>query len=413
LRYFKKKYPLESKRWHFIIKNGGSRYREQVKELGISNVHFLLATPDTASVSKFLNTLDIFAHGRKDGETFGAIFVEAMLHGKPCLSHYVEGGANAQPETMGPAGLFAKTEEEYVVMLYKLYSNTSFRNHLASKAQEHAKNYYSMDMCINDLVNKYYEILGHTVEHRNEMRIPYGYSDVGFLYAGDIENKNDIAHHVLIGGIPYEGILRMLACLVEKSVSTYVCSDSMKYFAYCSAYFYTTSSTKKNVYATFQTKEDSKRVVYLNNWEDTLHIEDTLPTFENNSILLGTYADINRHENSIRKNPPYVLLVKECKGERSPLPTFIQDMYTIFYYTNDQLTTRRGSTGDGVFLCAIAKSSPQIHKELEDILTHYRKEAYYLSCIKKSSVEHFFRAYIPRYITKEKVFAYIRRKLFK
>ena len=134
-----KKFPEESKQWHFIIKNGGSFYRDQAKNLDLKNVHFLGRTPDSASVSTFLNTLDIFAHGRKDGETFGAIFVEAMLHGKPCLSHYVEGGANAQPETMGPAGVFAYTFDEYVNMLHKFLTDTPFRNHLQEKAKPHAE----------------------------------------------------------------------------------------------------------------------------------------------------------------------------------------------------------------------------------------------------------------------------------
>jgi hypothetical protein len=408
-----KKYPEESTKWHFIIKNGGSRYREQAKELGLTNIHFLPATPDTASVSKFLNTLDIFAHGRKDGETFGAIFVEAMLHGKPCLSHYVKGGANAQPETMGPAGLFAKTKEEYETMLYKLYSNTLFRNRLASKAQDHAKNYYSMEMCIDDLTTKYYEILGHVTQHHKNNRIPYGYSDIGFLYAGDIENKNNIAHHVLVGGVPYEGMLRVLAFLVEKSTSSYVFGDTMKYFAYCSSYFSNNFSAEKIVYATFLNKDDSEKVVYLNNWEEILRIGDTLPVFKKDSLLLGTYVDIGHYENHIRDNPPRFIIVGEIKNNQPPILESLNKEYTILYYVNDLLTTKMPPTKDGVFLFAIAKSSPQILKELEDILIQYRKEAYYPFSIKKSSVESIIRAYVPRYITKEKILAYIRRKLFK
>jgi glycosyltransferase involved in cell wall biosynthesis len=68
------------------------------------NIHFLGEDGDNIQISKFLNTIDIFAHGRKDGETFGAVFAEAMMHGKPCLSHYSP-IANAQKETMGNGGL--------------------------------------------------------------------------------------------------------------------------------------------------------------------------------------------------------------------------------------------------------------------------------------------------------------------
>ena len=88
---------------HFVILGGGGRYREQVKSLGLPNIHFIDHTGDPIIISKFLNTLDIFAHGRYDGETFGTVFAEAMIHGLPCLSHYSPKGANAHKDTMGRA----------------------------------------------------------------------------------------------------------------------------------------------------------------------------------------------------------------------------------------------------------------------------------------------------------------------
>lgn len=204
-----RKYPEESRHWHFIIKNGGDFYREQAKELGLKNVHFLGQTPDSSSVSKFFNTLDIFAHGRKDGETFGAIFVEAMMHGKPCMSHYAPLGANAQPETMGPAGLFAMDTEEYVRLLGRFFIDRTFREHLAAKAKPHAQKYYSIEKCVAEVMDVYEQITGKSLAPRHgerdsgaDMPMPFGYSDMGFLYAGNMNKIDDIAYHVLVGGIP-------------------------------------------------------------------------------------------------------------------------------------------------------------------------------------------------------------------
>ena len=97
----------------FIILGGANKYRDQAKKLGLKNVYFLEHTGDENTIAKFLNTLDIYTHGRNDGETFGTIFAEAMSFRLPCISHYSFIGANAQPETMGPGGIFTKNEEEY------------------------------------------------------------------------------------------------------------------------------------------------------------------------------------------------------------------------------------------------------------------------------------------------------------
>ena len=121
-------------------------------------MHFLASDGDNVTVSKFLNTLDFFAHGRKDGETFGAVFAEAMIHGKPCLSHHSETGLDAQKETMGTAGLFAIDEKDYTEKLYSLFSDKKLRDKLASEAKKNSKQ-YSIESAIQEVIKVYEEIL--------------------------------------------------------------------------------------------------------------------------------------------------------------------------------------------------------------------------------------------------------------
>ena len=118
----------------FVIMGGGDFYRRQASALGLEHVRFISASANAERLSTFLNTLDVFAHGRKDGETFGTVLAEAMMHGKPCLSHR-SGVADAQPETMGPGGLFANDEEDYVRLLSDLLSNRELRASLAEKGR--------------------------------------------------------------------------------------------------------------------------------------------------------------------------------------------------------------------------------------------------------------------------------------
>ena len=139
---------------YFIVMGGGSKYRNQVKSSKIKNVHFINSNSEAIAISEFLNTLDIFAHGRKDGETFGTVLAEALMHGLPCLSHMSK-VANAQPETMGPSGLFATNEEDYAFKLEQLFSDSRLRDVLSGHAKPFANKNYSLESSIAELEKVY------------------------------------------------------------------------------------------------------------------------------------------------------------------------------------------------------------------------------------------------------------------
>ena len=118
---------------------------------------FLDHSADRERISQFLNTLDIFSHGRRDGETFGNVFSEAMMHGKPCLSHWSP-IANAQVETMGPAGLFAKDENDYADKLHQLFYDEKLRTKLGTNGKLYAEKHYSIKACMQELINIYHKV---------------------------------------------------------------------------------------------------------------------------------------------------------------------------------------------------------------------------------------------------------------
>jgi FkbM family methyltransferase len=273
-----KKYPKEATNWHFIIKNGGSFYRDQAKELSLKNIHFLPQTADSTSVSKFLNTLDIFAHGRKDGETFGAILVEAMLHNLPCLSHWTQ-YANAQPETMGPAGLFAETPEEYSSMLDRLFSDYEFRKKLASKAGPHAREYYSMERCLSQIMGVYEKIGGGEISNKKTSAepIPYGYSDMGFLYAGDMNKKYNIAYHVLVGGIPEAFDVAIVRSLLPGTNTFIDIGANTGIYCWVAADYYAKHDKGNGKVIAFEPQPDCalilNKTIYLNNWESIASVK--------------------------------------------------------------------------------------------------------------------------------------------
>ncbi len=142
----------------FVLMGGGESYRRQARELGLERVRFIPASANGERISMFLNTLDVFVHGRKDGETFGTVFAEAMMHGKPCLSHR-SGIADAHAETMGPGGFFAKNENEYARFLSDLLADPNLRENLGRKGKEHAERYYSLAGCVSQLTFLYRQLL--------------------------------------------------------------------------------------------------------------------------------------------------------------------------------------------------------------------------------------------------------------
>jgi glycosyltransferase involved in cell wall biosynthesis len=142
---------------YFVIMGGGTRYVAQAQSLGLANFRHVRHSADPARISVFLNTLDIFAHGRRDGETFGYVFAEALLHGKPCLGHSAE--CNAHRETMGPGGLWATTPKEYATHLRRLLDDPALRRRLAEAGRRYACSRFDNAKGIAAIAQKYREIL--------------------------------------------------------------------------------------------------------------------------------------------------------------------------------------------------------------------------------------------------------------
>jgi len=195
----------------FIIMGGSDRYREQAKILNLQNVIFLPHNSNELEISKFLNTLDVYAHGRADGETFGTVLAEAMIHGVPCLSHASKVGANAQPETMGPGGLFAGNLKQYEAHLLALSRSSALRLEIGESGRNHAKKYYSLESCSSQLLNVYSSLFPDYFELTDQPhKIEYGLSSYGYLLAGNLSDRASLANNVLVGGKPEEFEVELL-----------------------------------------------------------------------------------------------------------------------------------------------------------------------------------------------------------
>ena len=118
---------IESSKTFFLIMGGSSKYSEQAKELKLKNFAQIDFDFDKDSEEIFLNTLDAYAHGRKDGETFGLAIAEAMRNSLPIISHKNVYN-NGHIQTIGNGGRVVGSHLEYIIEMYKLMKIKRYYN---------------------------------------------------------------------------------------------------------------------------------------------------------------------------------------------------------------------------------------------------------------------------------------------
>ena len=255
--------------WWFAIMGGSDRYRRQVEDLGLDRVLFIDHHGGADAISRFLNTLDVFAHGRADGETFGTVFAEAMMHSKPCLSHFSP-VANAQPETMGPAGMTANGVEDYAEKLGVLFGDEGTRARMGAKARPHAERYYGLDSCVRRLEQLYDGVLGRAAASAVEAPLAYGQSLIGCLIAGSVDDPTRAAHHVVAGPVPDEPVADLLRFLLEEGGVHHEAGSANSILAVSAA-----TAVESHLHAPAGDDLDAiATTAELNNWEDRLLVHE-------------------------------------------------------------------------------------------------------------------------------------------
>ena len=126
----------------FLLLGGSVLYQKQAEELKLKNFLRLESSSDAKILNKFLNTLDVYTHGRKYGETFGLVLTEAMSYGIPLISHRAE--SNAQEEVIGEAGrVFNKLNTfSYSREMKKLQNYSTYYEEISKKSQNRFSKYY-------------------------------------------------------------------------------------------------------------------------------------------------------------------------------------------------------------------------------------------------------------------------------
>lgn len=147
---------IENETTAFILMGGSYLYRDQVKKLNIKNVIFLDQTGDSEKIFSFLKTLDVYAHGRKDGEVNSQAIAEALYCGLPIISH-VSSINNGHIECIGKAGSVVKNAALYAKEMKKIMNNNDYFLFRKNMAHKRFSEHYELEGQVRKYIDIYEE----------------------------------------------------------------------------------------------------------------------------------------------------------------------------------------------------------------------------------------------------------------
>ena len=155
---------IENSNTHFILLGGSDKHREQARALEISNITFLDYTSDTSRIYSFLTTLDVYAHGRKDGEVNSTAMAEALHFGLPIISHTSD-IHNGHVECISNAGVVVNTVDEYAEVIHKLQNDTDYLTTLSENAKVRFNEKYDLQTQIKLIEDLYTSVVKDPFPH--------------------------------------------------------------------------------------------------------------------------------------------------------------------------------------------------------------------------------------------------------
>jgi len=144
---------IENDGTFFIVFGGSDKYKEQARKLEIKNIKFLPTTADLRLIHKFLNTLNVYAHGRADGEQCSCAIIEALSHSLPVISHVAP--SMGQAEQIADAGKVVNDYMEYADVMRKFMQDSDYYSSCIQNAKKRYEEVYSLEKVISKYIQIY------------------------------------------------------------------------------------------------------------------------------------------------------------------------------------------------------------------------------------------------------------------
>ena len=155
---------IENEKTLYLIISPPPKMVQDARELGLKHVKYLDPTVDDVYLSRFYNTLDVFAHARLDGETFGCAIAEDMIHGAPVVTHRSH-IRNAQSEILDAESGFVAERDDwraYAGFLKQLMQDKNLRLKMGASAKKRAMENFEAGLITRKLEKIYFEELKKT-----------------------------------------------------------------------------------------------------------------------------------------------------------------------------------------------------------------------------------------------------------
>ena len=149
---------IENENTEFLIMGGSKKYSKQAEDLGIKSFNQLDHSGKPQDIYDFLQTLDVYAHGRKDGELNSTAMAEAMYFGLPIISHRSL-DANGHIECIGDAGKVLDNTGEYAKEMKKLMEDNGYYNFRSSEAKKRFAEMYELNNQISKIIKIYEDVI--------------------------------------------------------------------------------------------------------------------------------------------------------------------------------------------------------------------------------------------------------------
>lgn len=154
---------------HYLIMAPMPVLERFVEDQDIPNVHFLPPSAEDRSVWAFHAAIDVLAHFRNDGESFGLNIVESMLAGKPVVTHRSHIW-NAHLEYLDES--FARIADKDNVTQYAEFLEEMIllhKNGALLPLQERAREKAESSFLIETLIPVFEDLVEHSITKRHKL----------------------------------------------------------------------------------------------------------------------------------------------------------------------------------------------------------------------------------------------------
>jgi glycosyltransferase involved in cell wall biosynthesis len=154
---------IESDENYFVLLGGGEEWKVQADELGIKNFLQLPLVSSSEEINSLLSCLDVYTHGRMDGEVSSTAILEAMANGLPIVTHRSIYNNGHLTQIDGCACLCAQNSEEYAIAMRYFENNKSVREEVGRLIKEKYENEFSYSTCRDLLVDFVNDVLDESL----------------------------------------------------------------------------------------------------------------------------------------------------------------------------------------------------------------------------------------------------------